>query len=155
VAPETPAAERPTIDQLLAAADRALPDETTNQFVFPASARSSVRVVKSGSRGYGRSTVYLDQYSGAVLRADDFNAAAPAERAHAINLALHTGTIAGLPGQLIMAVSSAALVLLAISGVAHWSRTLARQPRRKSEAALGGALAVGRARQTAHDHAHG
>jgi len=148
VTTERAAVVRPTIDQLLAAADRALPGETTNQFVFSGSPRSSVRVVKSGSRGYGRSTVYLDQYSGVVLRADDFDSAARAERAHAINLALHTGTIAGLPGQLIMAVSSAGLVLLAISGIVHWSRKLARQPRRKSEPALGGAFGVGRARQT-------
>jgi uncharacterized iron-regulated membrane protein len=121
--PADPAiATRPSLDSMLAAADRVLPDERTTQLVFPESKRGAVRVVKGGRHGIGRSIVYLDAYAGTVLRVDDFANAPGAERAHVISLALHTGTMSGLLQRLLTALVSLCLAVVVLTGVLFWAR---------------------------------
>jgi uncharacterized iron-regulated membrane protein len=55
---------------------------------------------------------------------DDFETSPRASRAHAINLALHTGTIMAFPGRAVLAVSSLALALLAVTGFVLWSKKI-------------------------------
>jgi uncharacterized iron-regulated membrane protein len=107
---------------MLAAADRALPDEPVRQLVLPESKRGAIRVVKTGRYGIGRSIVYVDAYAGTVLRVDDFANAPGAERAHTINQALHMGTMIGLFPRLLTALASLCLALVVLTGVLFWAR---------------------------------
>jgi uncharacterized iron-regulated membrane protein len=123
VVPADPfATARPSLDAMLAAADRALPDEPTSQLVFPETRRGAVRVVKTGRHGIGRSIVYVDVYAGTVLRADDFANAPGAERAHTINQALHTGAMSGLLQRLLTVLASLSLAAVVLTGVLFWAR---------------------------------
>ena len=118
-----PHADAP-LDSIVAAADRALPLQATIGIEMPGTARSAIRVVKRGAAGVGRSTVFLDRYTGALLRVDDFASAGRAERAHAYNRALHTGELLGLPSRIVMSLTSLAIALLAVTGVAQWWRRI-------------------------------
>lgn len=123
VVPTDPAATaRPLLDEILGAADRALPDERTRQLVLPESKRGAIRVVKTARYGIGRSIVYVDAYAGTVLRVDDFANAPGAERAHAINQALHMGTMSGMYPRLLTALASLCLAVLVLTGVLFWAR---------------------------------
>lgn len=121
------AAPRASLDSLLVAADRALPGERTRQLIFRESPRSAVSAIKAGRGGVGSSVVYLDAYTGAVLRADDFVNASGAERAHALNQQLHFGTIFGFPQRALTSLASAVTALLTLTGVLFWGRRLVRK----------------------------
>jgi uncharacterized iron-regulated membrane protein len=121
-------AARPSLDAILAAADRALPDEPTSQIVLPESRRGAVRVVKTGRFGVGSSVVFIDAFAGTVLRVDDFAHAPGAERAHTINQALHTGRFGGLFQRLLIALASLCLAGVVLTGVLFWARRFQRRP---------------------------
>jgi len=113
---------RPPLDSMLRAADRALPGAPTFRILLPPRPRSSLQVFKLGPAGVGHSTVYLDQYTGAVIRVDDFSHAPRAYQAHMIDQAIHMGAVFGLPVRILVALSGLTLVLLAISGTLIWWR---------------------------------
>ena len=113
---------RPSLDSLLSAADRALPGAPTRRVVLAFGPRSPVQVVKEGAHGVGRSTVFLDQYSGAVLRVDDFSRASRAYRAHVIDQAVHMGTAFSLPVHIAFSLAGVALVLMVATGTLIWWR---------------------------------
>src|SRR5436190_5028075 len=70
----------------------------------------------------GRSRVYIDQYSGAVLLLEGSRTAPAGSRLITLNRALHTGDVFGMPSKIVMSIASLALVLQLISGVAMWLR---------------------------------
>jgi|SRR5690348_6844167 len=110
----------PDLNELMRAADRALPGASTYQIVLPKYPRSAVQILKRGPGLAGHSTVYLDRYTGAVLRVDDLSKLPRAYRAHFINQALHTGAILGFPTEAILALASLALVISALTGFLIW-----------------------------------
>lgn len=120
-------AARPSMDLVLASANRALPDEVTREVAIPESPRGALRVIKTGRGGVGRSTVFFDAYSGALLRADDFSAASGAERAHAFNQQLHFGTILGFSERVLTALASLTVAALVVTGVMFWARRVRRK----------------------------
>jgi uncharacterized iron-regulated membrane protein len=79
-------------------------------------------VLKRGPGGPGHSTIYLDQYSGRVLRVDDFSRAPHAYRAHVTDQAIHLGIVFGFPTRIVAALSGLALVTLVVTGVIMWWR---------------------------------
>jgi uncharacterized iron-regulated membrane protein len=81
--------------------------------------RSPLQVRLRGAEA-GTSTVYLDRYNGHVLRIDDFSKLPIAYRFHAINQAIHLGTILGLPGKIIASLSSLLLAVSVVTGFMIW-----------------------------------
>ena len=116
-----PGGFRPPLDSLLVTADRALSGAATYEVRLPSRPRSVVQVLKHGP-GAGHSTVYLDQYSGRVLRVDDFSRAPRAYRAHVTDQAIHMGAAFGFPTRLVAALSGLALTSLVLTGVIVWWR---------------------------------
>lgn len=123
VVPET-AGVAPDIDRFLAAADGALPGAETYQVQLPLRPRSPVQVLKRGPGLAGHSAVYLDRYSARVLRVDDLTKLPRAYRAHFINQAIHMGTIAGMPGKIVMSFASLLFVGLVVTGCTMWWQTI-------------------------------
>ncbi len=110
----------PDLDEFMQLADRALPRAPTYEIDLPKYPRSAVQIQKRGPGMAGHSTVYLDRYTGDVLRVDDLSKLPRAYRAHFINQALHTGAILGLPSKILFSLASLALVISAITGCIIW-----------------------------------
>jgi len=70
----------------------------------------------------GRSRIYVDQYSGAVLIAEGSRTAPAGSRIITLNRALHTGDVFGMASKIVMSVASLAVVMQLISGVVMWLR---------------------------------
>lgn len=106
----------------------------TAQALFPAATLAAVRppTPKGGAfqvflqqpgdpRPNGRTTVWIDPYSGAVAKAiDPFQAPLGWRLYFMYNYPLHTGEIAGWPTQLLALVVSAMPAVFFVSGVAIW-----------------------------------
>lgn len=68
----------------------------------------------------GRSTVVVDQYSGAVLFAEGSRTAPGGARMVITNRAIHTGDIFGIPSKAIMSLACLMAVLQVVSGITMW-----------------------------------
>ena len=77
----------------------------------------------------GRSRVFIDQYSGAVLIAEGSRTAPAGSRVITLNRAIHTGDVFGMPSKIVMSLASLAVVVQLASGVLLWRRKR-RSPRR-------------------------
>lgn len=71
-------------------------------------------------RPQGQRTLYIDRYSGAVLRDVGFAQYGPAGKAIELGIALHMGNYFGLINQLVMLATCLAIVALVISGFVMW-----------------------------------
>lgn len=114
------ATNAPTLDALMLAADRVLPDTETYQIQLPMRPRSSLQILKRKAGIAGHSTVYFDRYNGRILRVEDLSKLPRAYRAHLTNQAIHMGTILGMPSKILMSLSSALLVVLVVTGCMMW-----------------------------------
>jgi sulfite reductase (NADPH) flavoprotein alpha-component len=111
------------LNRALQTADLSLPGLRTARIRLPLEARDTYVVEKrvpDWSVGGANSAVYIDQYNGQPLRVDDVRAYTRGFRAYRLNSALHTGSIFGLAGRIILAVSSLALALLVVTGILIW-----------------------------------
>jgi len=70
----------------------------------------------------GRSRLFVDQYSGAVLAAEGSRTAPPGSRLITLNRAIHTGDVFGVPSKIVMSLASLALVAQFVTGVLWWVR---------------------------------
>lgn len=127
--PAVPAAraESLSIDQIIVEAQRALPAATPRMVRFSASPTASwhVRLELPGdwSRS-GDNFVYIDQYSGRVLRREIHQELPFAIRFLRSQAPLHFGSFAGSVSQMIWAVAGFIGAALALSGtVMFWART--------------------------------
>ena len=87
------------LQAILQTADAALPAGQTTILRFPHEADEAFLVQKKLAQDpdfYGRSKVYIDQYTGEVLRIDDVLKAPLAAQASNALLSLHSGTYGGL-----------------------------------------------------------
>lgn len=100
----------------------AVPGAAVTRLTLPKRRLSAVRIETRGPGAFDQRTVYLDRYSGGVLRIDDLASAPLAYRMRAIALALHTGNVYGIAGRLAALLGSMALMVLAITGTWMWLR---------------------------------
>jgi uncharacterized iron-regulated membrane protein len=64
--------------------------------------------------------VYVDPYTGSVIRIQDLFAESPGYYLVRLNRAIHTGDFWGTPGHVVMSLSSLALGVMVISGLIIW-----------------------------------
>lgn len=103
----------------LRAADSALAGEPTRQLTIPGSPQGAYDVDKSTA------TVFVDQFSGAVLGVRPSRVPNAGDRAILAVHDLHTGELLGPLGQVVMTLGSLALVLMTLTGVVlGWKRLL-------------------------------
>jgi len=110
-------------DQAVSAAAAALPGASPVSLMPPAGADGSYRVAlhfpEDRTPG-GRSEVYVDQFSGAVLSVESSRTAPAGTRLVNLNRALHTGDIGGLPTKILACLVSLAVMVQAFTGVVMW-----------------------------------
>ena len=75
----------------------------------------------------GRSRVFVDPYSGAVLQAESSRTTAAGTRLVNLNRAVHTGDLFGIPTKILMSIASLAAVAQAVTGAVMWWK----RPRRR------------------------
>jgi uncharacterized iron-regulated membrane protein len=133
------------LDALVLRADVALPGAATRSLLLPSEPDGAVLVVKRFPEEigrYGRSHVWLDQYSGAILGVVDSRVALLGVRVlDHWTLPVHTGEIAGLPGRILMCLAGLAPSVLFATGLVMWwnrrrAARRARVRRRQLEARL-------------------
>lgn len=103
---------------------RTIPGARVTRVSRPMRATSAVRVDMRGPGAFDRSTVYLDRYSGAVLRVDDLSQAPWWYRLQVAARAIHTGDVSGPMGKLVAFVTALFVAFLAVTGVMMWLKCL-------------------------------
>ena len=68
----------------------------------------------------GTTILWVDQYSGKVLKVKDPHQLSPGNAFLNIQLPLHNGEILGEPGRVLVLIAGFAPLLLMITGVIHW-----------------------------------
>lgn len=116
------------VDQALEIARQSMPDATVAGFQVPLNAKASfnvlMRIPEETSEAV-HSIVTIDQYSGKVLRVQNFKADSLGYRVIRFNRSIHTGDVFGLPTHIIVSLSSLLLVAMVITGVVIWWKKLA------------------------------
>jgi uncharacterized iron-regulated membrane protein len=129
--PSTPVAgaKRITLDEAVAIAEKALPGAFASNVNVPAGPRAVYRILKKFPEDRtpaGRSRVYVDQFSGAVLLVENTRTAPLGTRILNLKRSVHTGDIFGAPTKVLYCVVSAGIALQAITGVLIWLGTRKR-----------------------------
>ena len=105
-----------------------MPNTTIANFILPNNAKASysvfMRVPEETSEAV-HSVISIDQYSGKVLRFQNFLTDSPGYRVIRFNRSIHTGDVLGLTGHIITSLSSLLLVVMVITGVVIWWKKLA------------------------------
>jgi vanillate O-demethylase ferredoxin subunit len=86
-----------------------------------------------------RTYLYLDAYTGRVLRFTPYARMGLGEKIYFWTLSIHTGQVGGVAGQALLSLGALSVPVLAYTGIGSWLRRRADQRRRK--AALRGAPA--------------
>lgn len=116
-------AKRITLDQAVAIGESALPGAFTSNVNVPAVPTAVFRLLKKFPEDRtpaGRSRVYIDQFSGAVLLVENTRTAPAGTRILNLKRSAHTGDIFGAPTQALYFVVSIGIALQAITGVLIW-----------------------------------
>jgi len=127
--------QSPTLDQFLQIAEATLPGGETT-YIFPAlDQKAAVRVRKrleNDIHPNGRSFVYLNQYSGEVLRVENINYAPWVEKLLAWMYPLHIGSYGGVKMRLLYVLLGIAPVILLVTGITiFWNKTYGATTKRK------------------------
>lgn len=113
------------LDHLLLLADAAVPGATPS-FVVPGDAKHAARVVMKYPEDHtpiGRTNVFLDAYSGAVLGIQNARTAGVGYRITRVwTRPVHTGDILGWPTRIVACVASLMLPVMAVTGPLLWWR---------------------------------
>lgn len=119
---------RVQLPRALFVADSASPGDRIVRVVIPPGPAGAFAVAKPGR------TVYVDQYSGAVIEVRPDPVLTAGDRANRAVEHLHTGELLGFPGQLIMTLGSLMLAVMTVTGaVLGWKRLLILFGRRAVE----------------------
>ncbi|MEH2437273.1 MAG: PepSY-associated TM helix domain-containing protein [Nostoc sp.] len=111
------------VTQLLQKADAALPDEVTTYVLLPTKPEDAIAVGKKlpqESWKFGYSQIYLDQYTGEILRLKNGLKAPLGEKIWDSFGALHYGTFGGLPTRILYVFVGLAPLILFITGFVMW-----------------------------------
>ena len=102
---------------VLQVADSARPGEPTRSVSIPAAPAGTYAVGKS------RETVYVDQFTGAVIEVRPYRQPTAGDQAFNAVKGVHTGQFFGIPGQAIMTLGCLMLAVMAATGVVlAWKR---------------------------------
>jgi len=115
------------LEHVMDAAHHAMPDGLISIVHIPDTPHDAYQVIfrKPGDAWSAvHAVAWIDRYSGKVLAFTDLYAS-PGYRAIRFNRALHTGDILGMPSQIVVSVTSLALVVMVITGVVIWWKKLA------------------------------
>jgi len=124
----TPGAGAISVDQAMAIARQTIPEATVTTIQLPATPTASFQLgmrVPQEVNEDAHSNVWVDQYSGTVLKKQNFATDSPGYRAIRFNRSLHTGDVWGVTGHAIMGLTSLLLTIMVITGVVIWWKKLA------------------------------
>jgi uncharacterized iron-regulated membrane protein len=111
------------LDTVLVAAGREFPKLRAARIRLPGAPRDPYVVEEQTpvwTAGAARSMVYVDRYTGGVLRVADARQFTRGYRAYRINLAIHTGEMMGSVWQFLELSSGLLLGLVTVTGVVIW-----------------------------------
>lgn len=136
-APPQPSAEQLPFDAIERVVEDNVPGATITGLQMPRSAEGVYIVYYRGSdepfSRYGRSTLWIDQYSGHVLVSRDYDQVSAADRFVSSQVLLHNGQLLGWPGQWLIFVTGLAIPGMYGTGVYLWW-TRRRRARRSAVA---------------------
>lgn len=116
------------VDRAMEVARQAIPAafiDGVNLPLKPKDAFTFIMRVPEETSGSAHSGVTVDPYSGAVLQVHNFLTDSQGYRWIRFNRSIHTGDIWGLPGHIIMSLSSLLLAAMVITGFVIWWKKLA------------------------------
>jgi uncharacterized iron-regulated membrane protein len=108
------------VDRAIAVAQQTLPGAALDTLILPGNPKDAFDIglrVPEETSGSAHSSVAIDQYSGKVLQVRNFLTDSEGYRWIRFNRSIHTGDIWGLPGHILMSVSSLLLVAMVVTGV--------------------------------------
>ncbi|MEH1769030.1 MAG: PepSY-associated TM helix domain-containing protein [Nostoc sp.] len=111
------------LTEQLKIANAALPDAVTKSIYFPSKAEDTLQIrmkLPQENEEYGNSNVYLDQYSGEVLRVDNGLKLPLGDRVLNSFVPLHYGTFGGLPTRILYVFVGLAPLVLFVTGFLMW-----------------------------------
>ena len=118
-------AERATVDQAVREARAALPGATVTFVTLPQAPEDPVTVrMRTPGKWHpnGRSYVYLDAFTGRVLRIDDARLAPRGTRIYQTFYPIHIGSVGGIGLRLLYVLLGLAPTFLAVTGFWLWRR---------------------------------
>lgn len=120
-----PGAKRIPLEQAIRTAQAATPGAKLTLCSIPGPPKMAIRVsVKypEDKTPGGRTRVYLDQFSGNILRIDSPRTSSLGMKIIYTNRSLHTGDILGVPSRVLAGFCSLMVLVQAITGVLIWAR---------------------------------
>ena len=111
------------LTEQLKIADAALPGAITKSIYFPSKPEETLQIrmkLPQENEEYGNSNVYLDQYSGKVLKVDNALKMPLGDRVLNSFVPLHYGTFWGLPSRILYVFVGLAPLILFITGFVMW-----------------------------------
>lgn len=111
------------LTEQLKIADAALPSAVTKSIYFPSKPEDALQIrmkLPQENVEYGNSNVYLDQYTGEVLRVDNALKMRLGDRVLNSFVPLHYGTFGGLPTRILYVFVGLAPLILFITGSVMW-----------------------------------
>ncbi len=117
-----------TADRAAEIAREALPGATVAGIFVPLESKAVYTVLMRFPEDTSEtvhSSVSIDRYSGKVLQSQNFLTDSLGYRVIRFNRSIHTGDIGGLPGHILVSVSSLALVVMVVTGLVIWWKKLA------------------------------
>jgi uncharacterized iron-regulated membrane protein len=116
------------MDRAAEIARGAMPDATVAVIQLPLNPKAAysvqMRVPEETSEAV-HSTVWIDQFSGQVLKLRNFKTDSMGYRVIRFNRSIHTGDVLGTPTHIIVSLSSLLLVAMVLTGVVIWWKKLA------------------------------
>ncbi|MEH2117816.1 PepSY-associated TM helix domain-containing protein [Nostoc sp.] len=111
------------LTEQLKIADAALPGAVTKSIYFPSKPEDPLQIrmkLPQENVEYGNSNVYLDQYTGEVLRVDNALKMRLGDRVLNSFVPLHYGTFGGLPTRILYVFVGLAPLVLFVTGLVMW-----------------------------------
>lgn len=123
-----PGGSRITVDQAIEKGQAAIPEASVAGIQIPANGKGTYNVVMrvpEETTESVHSNVWVDQFSGEVLKVINFRTNSLGYRVIRFNRGLHTGDVLGTPTHILMSLSSLVLSLMVITGLVIWIKKLA------------------------------
>jgi uncharacterized iron-regulated membrane protein len=116
------------VDRAMEIARETMPTASFDTLTIPLDAKAAFNVVMrvpEETSGSAHSSVIVDPYTGKVLQVHNFLTDSLGYRWIRFNRSIHTGDIGGLPGHVLVSLSSLLLVAMVLTGLVIWWKKLA------------------------------
>jgi len=123
-----PGATRIGVDRAMEIAHQTMPSASFDSLSIPLNPKAALNIVlrvPEETSGSAHSTITVDPYTGKVLQVHDFLTDSLGYRWIRFNRSIHTGDIWGLPGHVLVSLSSLLLVAMVVTGFVIWWKKLA------------------------------